>query len=430
MKSFYLNRDQYIYHPETNQLINQQIKSIYSKYAKEETITFLQAKVDKPTITEKLKHLRQLVIETGQNCNLDCKYCVYSSGEYFYTRDSSSRCIDFDTARKAIDYAFGLISDRDKKEFTIGFYGGEPLLYVDLIQQIVDYAKSIFKNWRLIFTITTNGTILPDSIIKLLMDNNFKTLVSLDGPKESHDQKRVFPDGTGSHNVVMENLKRLRAANEQYYIDMVTFSIVYSKDLSLEKLYHFFNTSGLVKYNTSNLGFVNEYDTQYYDKYKYDKKRLREEGKRIFRAILKRNSTEDLSNIDTSFIMVHSILNDTLKARKFSLLTGTCCYDDRLMVAADGKYHICEKMNDKFPIGNTEDGFDYERMVDLVKEYSDLINECCRDCEIRFLCVRCFANLAGNGKFEMNKKFCEDNVFSTKKMLEEVIQLNEGGLLP
>jgi uncharacterized protein len=102
-----------------------------------------------------------------------------------------------------------------------------------------------------------------------------------------------------------------------------------------------------------------------------------------------------------------------------------------LYVGVDGTFHICEKINDKFPIGNVESGFDFSKMIAYINEYIGIIKKYCLTCEINCLCMRCFVNFARDGRFEIDKEFCENNIYTTKKMIEELIIMKEaetGGL--
>jgi uncharacterized protein len=426
-KSLRIFHNQYLYCPNTNTLINKEIEDIYFKYAAQSRNVSLEAiPVDRETIQRNIKRLKQIIIETCQDCSLNCLYCIFGSNKYFYTRKQSSLKISYDIAKNAIDYIYNFICNRKKKELSIGFYGGEPLLNFQVIKKIVEYSKKKFKNWSLIFTVTTNCTVLNDDIIYFLIKNNFKTLISLDGPAENHDAKRVFPDGSGSFDIVIKNIKKIRSINPHYYQDMVTFSIVYSKDLSLKKLYHFFKSNELVKKNFSNFGYVTDSDTTYYEHYSYNPHRLKRDRKYVFNKILKQiREKQELSPIETNFIIEHSILKKALNARSFNVLSSTCYYEERLFVSADGKFHFCEKINDKFPIGSVENGFDYPRMIEIVNEYISVIKKYCAKCELRFICMRCYANLARNGYFEIDKEFCDNAKYSIKKMFEELIQINE-----
>jgi len=78
--------------------------------------------------------LGQLTLEITTSCNLRCRYCAFS-GKYEYTRKHGNDNMSEEIARKAIDYYV----DHSKKaeRHSIGFYGGEPLLNIDLIKHFI-----------------------------------------------------------------------------------------------------------------------------------------------------------------------------------------------------------------------------------------------------------------------------------------------------
>lgn len=409
-------------------VINAEFKDIFFRHAHKIKIVENELSIDKNTILTNIKDIKQVTFEVTQDCNLRCKYCIFNSDAYPYHRKPSPLYMEFDNAKKVIDYIAGFISGRKNKTLSIGFYGGEPLLNFKFIEQMVELSKSIFYGWELIFTITTNGTRLTDTNIHFFIENHFRLLVSLDGPEKNHDSKRVFPDGTGSFRIIKRNLEKIKSINEKYFTDNVTFSAVFSRDMSLEKVYRFFASSHLVNKNEINFGSVSEAFTTYYDEFNYDRLKFQQERARIFERILNKiREKKKLSALDTDIVSDYFIMNSALKTRTVNHLSGTCVFDARLFVAADGSFHICEKMNDQFPIGSVEKGFDYPRMIDIVHEYAALVKETCFDCEARFLCKRCYARFARDGKFEINNEYCKNVRKSLKKRLEELVKLNEEG---
>ncbi|NSJ05515.1 hypothetical protein [[Clostridium] scindens] len=62
---------------------------------------------------------------------------------------------------------------RDSTRIIIGFYGGEPLLEFDLIKKCAFYAfyiEKLFYGKKVIFTITTNATLLKESIVEFFVE--------------------------------------------------------------------------------------------------------------------------------------------------------------------------------------------------------------------------------------------------------------------
>jgi len=119
----------------------------------------------------------------------------------------------FETAKKAIDYYFSLFEEslelNPNRDASIGFYGGEPLLEFDLIKRCIEYTKQNYSRFEPQFNMTTNGTLLTRERADYLMENKVSIAVSLDGPKEEHDRKRVYANGEGTFDDVMRNVSYL-----------------------------------------------------------------------------------------------------------------------------------------------------------------------------------------------------------------------------
>jgi radical SAM peptide maturase (CXXX-repeat target family)/CXXX repeat peptide maturase len=150
--------------------------------------------------------LDAMIIVT-EDCNLRCKYC-------YITHKSSNKRLDFETAKKFIDY---LLSGQlnTPKDIILDFIGGEPFLEIDLIDEICDYFKmATYKlghdwYWNHRFNFSTNGVNYSDEKVqKFLSKNTGKCTVTItiDGTKEKHDMHRVFPDGTGSYDIIRKNI--------------------------------------------------------------------------------------------------------------------------------------------------------------------------------------------------------------------------------
>lgn len=141
-----------------------------------------------------------------QNCNLACKYC-YETGKNNKSKMSK------ELAYKAADFLIDKCSSLSS--VIIDFIGGEPLLEVDLIDEICDYIKfrlyeeghHWFGNYEI--TLTTNGTLYDRPQVQKFIKKNQNMLaigISLDGTKEKHDAQRVHIDGTGSYEDVVKNV--------------------------------------------------------------------------------------------------------------------------------------------------------------------------------------------------------------------------------
>lgn len=154
---------------------------------------------------------------TTENCNLRCKYC--------YETCKTTKSIDLEDCKKFIDYiASGKIleemprTEEFNSNITRGvifdFIGGDSLIDVNLLDKIFRYAtlkmslrdKSLYpKGYR--FNICTNGTLFKRKEVRDFCErwkNNLSLNVSIDGCPEIHDLNRVYPDGRGSMNDILE----------------------------------------------------------------------------------------------------------------------------------------------------------------------------------------------------------------------------------
>ncbi len=78
-----------------------------------------------------------------------------------------------------------------------GFYGGEPLLNMNLIKQIIEYIDSLpkIKNTYFIYNMTTNALLL-DKYMNFIVEKKINLLISLDGDEYSHSYR---VDSSGHH---------------------------------------------------------------------------------------------------------------------------------------------------------------------------------------------------------------------------------------
>jgi len=150
-----------------------------------------------------------LTFQITNQCQLRCKYC------YTDAAAELPPCMPRETAYRAIDYFL-----RDRERFTanlvsLDFIGGEPFLYVELIEDIICYflkrSMETGHSWYdgHMFSITTNGICYSDPKIQEFIQKYLKELhinITLDGTKKKHNTNRLYPDGRGSYENVVGNI--------------------------------------------------------------------------------------------------------------------------------------------------------------------------------------------------------------------------------
>ena len=72
-------------------------------------------------------------------------------------------------------------------------------------------SEKVAKVLRRNFVSINCGSIKNRSdFLDLLVSNDFTTMISLDGPPENHDAKRVFPDKKGTFETVWNNIIKIK----------------------------------------------------------------------------------------------------------------------------------------------------------------------------------------------------------------------------
>ena len=135
------------------------------------------------------------------DCNLNCGYCYeadFRGGHYMSDK----------TADLLVET---LLRDRITRGYdvSIAFYGGEPLLSLELIRRIsVPLLQGARSNGvKYGFTLVTNGTLLNRETAEKLSPLGLKgAKFTLDGPRDIHDGERPYASGAGSFDTIVDNL--------------------------------------------------------------------------------------------------------------------------------------------------------------------------------------------------------------------------------
>ncbi len=121
-------------------------------------------------------------------CNHQCKYC-HASADYRYA-DNSLQMTE-ETAKKVVD----IILSSPSENLTIEFQWWEPLVNIELIDFIIEYAeeknKELKKNIN--YALVSNLTLIDEKVLdKLFSYPNFTISTSLDWDKQTHDFNRLL----------------------------------------------------------------------------------------------------------------------------------------------------------------------------------------------------------------------------------------------
>lgn len=144
------------------------------------------------------------IVVMNLDCNLRCTYCYEGGmkGKHYMSQETLGLLIDF---LKINALSCG-------KDIHIDFYGGEPLLSYGDIINISQKLKALSEAQGLTysFSLVTNGTLLtPAKAAELSALGLESAKITLDGPKDIHDQFRPFSSGSGTFDTIVKNIKEV-----------------------------------------------------------------------------------------------------------------------------------------------------------------------------------------------------------------------------
>lgn len=383
-------------------------------------------------IKSALANTPQITFEVTDACNLRCEYCAY--GKLYADYDQrENKVLPVEAAKCFIDYMAELwaspVNHSIHNNVHVSFYGGEPLLNMPFIEEIVGYLNAGGHAKRFAYNMTTNAMLL-DRYMDFLVENDFALLVSLDGNAEN-DSYRIKTDGKPSFDQVTGNIDKLRATYPDHFKKKVNFNAVLHNRNSVESIHSFIKE----RYGkTPSIGDINDSG-------------IRDNMKEVFKRMY-RNSYESLlqnENYDeiekemflssptyhsaTIFLMQNSPFkyenyNELLFGKNENITfcpTGTCIpFSRKVFITVNGKILPCERIGHQYSVGHIDAKgvmLDFEAIADKYNAYYSCLEKKCRLCKNQRNCIQCMFNLDG-----LEKGKCECNGFMDEKQYEQYRQ--------
>lgn len=145
-------------------------------------------------------------INVGYNCNFRCKYCFEKLGDKNYNNTQMSQ----EVIEKTCEYIEHLLNTRFKNDkIRLYFYGGEPLLHIDVIESFI---TRFCNNEKVSFDITTNGTLIDKYIDRLVLfkqktNNRLGIAVSYDYSLQDVNRQE------GTYKLIRDNILLIHKNN-------------------------------------------------------------------------------------------------------------------------------------------------------------------------------------------------------------------------
>ena len=360
-----------------------------------------------PIVTEfnkSAKEVKALCLHICHDCNLSCEYCFAGGGTYHTERDYMSA----EVGKKAVDF---LIANSGKrKNLEIDFFGGEPLLNMGPVKEIVAYARVKEKEFgkKFSFTMTTNCLLLNDENIEYLDKEMDNVVLSVDGRKDIHNAVRHSRNGKDCYDVILNNALKMRKArgDKKYYV-RGTFT---SKNLDFCKDILYLNDAGFDQISVEPVVLPENHPLalrrEHLD-------RILEEYEKFTEEYIKRRSDGRWFNF------FHFMLDLEHGPCPNKRLTGCGAGTEYLAVTPNGDIYPCHQFAGlpDFLIGNVFEGIKRQEIREKFAHNCVLNKEHCQKCFAKYYCGGgCAANAYNftggiEGQYEMG---CE----LTKKRLE------------
>lgn len=345
---------------------------------KKQGLLFTEKKEDTPI---KSNLVKALCLHICHDCNLRCDYCFAGKGNY----KGKSEYMSFEVAKSAVDFL--IKNSGNRKILEMDFFGGEPLMNLDVVKKTVAYAKEegAKAGKTFLFTLTTNGVLLNEETAKWLNDEMENVVLSVDGRKEVHDGVRKSVNGKGSYDVIIENIKRFVAMRgDKHYYVRGTFT---NKNLDFGNDVLALADSGLTEISLEPVVLDKE-DPLYISQEKLPA--IKEEYRRLAKIYLERKRKGE-----RLFNFFHFNID----------LEGGVCLKKRISACGAGNEYFsvvpcgdifpCHQFasNPNYKMGNVFEGKLNEDIRKIFKEANLYTKDKCKDCFAKYHCSGgCAAN--------------------------------------
>jgi len=153
-----------------------------------------------------------LVLLPTEQCNFRCTYCY----ETFEHKKMAPPVVA--GVKALIDHRAA-----DLELLELGWFGGEPFLALDIIEDISRHAiaRSRERGFAFAASATTNGYFLDSETFRKALDIGIIAYqISLDGGEELHDKSRVLASGKGTFQRIWSNLLRMRTLQDEFHVSL------------------------------------------------------------------------------------------------------------------------------------------------------------------------------------------------------------------
>lgn len=393
-----------------------------TKVAKFETVT-------ESMVTEGIIQNSQIVFEVTDSCNLSCTYCGYGDlYEVFDVRNHNN--IKIRSAKKFLKYIYDLKLKSNKNKLMIGFYGGEPLLNINFIKEVIEFANelNVEKKMEIEYSTTTNATLIH-KYIDFLVANNFSILISLDGNEANHSYRVFGENGKNSFQKVIGNIDMIQRDYPEYFVKRISFNAVLHNRNSVKEVYDFIHTryhkipviSGLLSSGIK--PEKKEVFANMYHEVRDSEADYHEESEMIpgthSESIVYSELRDFLKQLSINYYM--SNITSLFDSGEKYFPTDTCLpFSLKMFLTAHDRLLPCERINHKYYLGevNEKVQIDTHKIADQYNSYYDHFKKVCQNCYTYRFCGLCLYRIKNLDKLDTEEfvcdRFCDQKDFATR----------------
>ncbi|EFY09437.1 radical SAM protein [Erysipelothrix rhusiopathiae] len=345
------------------------------------------------------RQISQLTLQVTQGCNLRCSYCPYSQENTFTRSHNNSLNMTVETARESI--LFYAQHSRDCNNKNIAFYGGEPIFNFKLIKEAVEFGNKMFGE-NVSYHMTTNATLLTRNILEFLDTNDFRLMISIDGPENINDRNRKFSNGhLGVFKRVIDKIELIKKDYPCLY-RYLSINMVLTPDNTFTEYQDFIQSNMYIFKDIGvNASIVSEIGLDI----SYSQSEIFIEEYKYFQFLVLIDIFTEIEFPHQYLVLMKNYKNDLLTfLRKFQLYsgiphkgkintTGQCIpLKTRMFVSVDGDLHPCEKVmeNHSTELGSVYTDIDHNKVNQLYR-FNSSFYEKCENCFALNYCSNCIA---------------------------------------
>ncbi len=318
--------------------------------------------------------VKAMCLHIAHDCNLRCRYCFASTGGFGGER----KLMPFSVAKQAIDQLIALSEGRRNLE--VDFFGGEPLMNMEVVRQTVAYARSVEqkhgKNFR--FTLTTNGLALNDATCDFINAEMSNVVLSVDGRREVNDRMRPCIDGRGSFDTIVPKYQKLVAgrAGKEYYVrgTYTRHNLDFDQDvLALSQL----------GFDQISVEPVVGPETDEYAIREEDITKIEQSYERLMHEMLVRSEKKE-----NEFNFFHFMLDLDNGPCAIKRLKGCGSGNEYMAVTPDGEFYPCHQFvgNPAFRMGTVEEGITRADLKNCFANANLFNKPTCGGCWAKYFC--------------------------------------------